>query len=248
MASSKELIGTFTIDLTKSSSSITVDLASTELASRELQVNSEQAFENAAALVAVCAKRAEQVASFWEHDRDLAHQLHRSITGKISALQAPWIKIRASLEAKMKAWRTAQERERQKREQEERQRADEERRKVEEQARALKMAGEYGLAKQVVQEAETAIAPSSVQPFAPKSESVTEKWPWIGEVNDLMALIKAIAEGTVPLEYEIKGEMRPLLNVDQNVLNHLARTRQGDFSIPGCSAKQDLRFSRKAGV
>jgi len=71
--------------------------------------------------------------------------------------------------------------------------------------------------------------------------------PWIGAVNDPMALIKAIAAGEVPLMHSVavKGVVQEvcLIEFNQTVINQMAKKLQGEFKWPGCSAHQEIRFS-----
>lgn len=80
---------------------------------------------------------------------------------------------------------------------------------------------------------------------APRVAGLTEKFPFEGKVVDIMETIRAIAAGTIPLSYlNAKGEMKDLLEINQPLLNFLAKQRQADLGIAGCTSIETVSFAR----
>ena len=66
---------------------------------------------------------------------------------------------------------------------------------------------------------------------------------WVAKVTDILALARAIVDGKVPLMHEVKGEMRPLLLVDQVTLNALVSRQQNNLDIPGVAVEEGVRIA-----
>ena len=76
-------------------------------------------------------------------------------------------------------------------------------------------------------------------PTAPPTEQtklagISTRSTWKGRMNDKLALIKAVAEGRADMA---------LLDVNQQVLDGLAKALKSGLSIPGCEAYEDQSLS-----
>lgn len=84
----------------------------------------------------------------------------------------------------------------------------------------------------------------------PAIAGLGEAYPWGAVIEDPMELIKAVADGRVPLIQEVikKGvpEMKPIILIDESVVTYLAKRYEKDLNLPGCKAKQGLQFRRQA--
>ncbi len=61
--------------------------------------------------------------------------------------------------------------------------------------------------------------------------------------DDTIALLKAIVEKKVPLMHEVRGEMRPLVVVDQVVLNALVSRLGPGLRAPGITVEEDVQVA-----
>lgn len=93
-----------------------------------------------------------------------------------------------------------------------------------EQAQALQM-----------QAASVVAAPVASVPI--KTDGISKRVNYSAEVNDLMALVKAVAAGEVPIN---------AIQADGKFLNQMAKALKENFSYPGCSLKKESIVSAKA--
>lgn len=82
-----------------------------------------------------------------------------------------------------------------------------------------------------VRQAEIQHTPAPIVASAtPKVAGISKKTTWRGECTDKMALIKAVAAGNAPIT---------LLDVNESVLNQMARAMKETMNFPGCRAVED---------
>lgn len=114
-------------------------------------------------------------------------------------------------------------------------------------AERLRRAGEIAKAREMgAAPAPVAVAVGPISTPMPTVKGMSTRYPWVAEVEDIKALLRALADGAIPLEYDLKGDgqLRSLVTVDMTVLNSLAKTRQKDLGIPGCVSREDIQYSR----
>jgi hypothetical protein len=273
----KELSGVVSLDLSKQPEPHPQS-GSIEAIAKRFEVVDEQSYGEAASLIQNSAAVIARVEAFFEKDKSLAFQLHRSITSKIATLTAPWRTVRPLLESKMKTFRRKQEEERQARERElQRQAAEADRLAREEAARIqqeadqaaaeLRKQGHMRVAKEalaaaaqraqeVVQTAAALADVGVVLPDVRPLDGPGESRPWQAEVTDLKAMCLAIGRGEIPLTIEMPkrgggSEMVPLIEPNMSALNYLAkRMGREDIGIKGARAFRglQLKFSSKAAA
>lgn len=169
----------------------------------------------------------KKIKAYWEEDVSSALKLHRSLVAKRDAMLVPVGERKNALRLDMKTFEDEQERIR---------RAAQA--KAEEEAR--KAAEEAALAQAVSLEsnghkaaAEALMAAPVVAPavFVPKTTPTgfgnATRRTWGAEVTDLMALVKAVAAGTVPIQ---------ALEANTVFLNGQARMLKAALSYPGVRA------------
>lgn len=169
----------------------------------------------------------KKIKAYWEEDVSSALKLHRSLVAKRDAMLVPVGERKNALRLDMKTFEDEQERIR---------RAAQA--KAEEEAR--KAAEEAALAQAVSLEsnghkaaAEALMAAPVVAPavFVPKTTPTgfgnATRRTWGAEVTDLMALVKAVAAGTVPIQ---------TLEANTVFLNGQARMLKAALSYPGVRA------------
>jgi hypothetical protein len=124
------------------------------------------------------------------------------------------------------AWDGEQDRIRRAAEAEAARKADEERRRLQEEARRQEAAGNVETA-HAIAEAAQFVAPVPVAPAAPKIAGESTREVWRAEVEDIVALAKAVADGRVSPEN---------LLPNMPVLNGQARSLKASLAIPGVKA------------
>jgi len=142
----------------------------------------------------------KKIKAYWEDDVTTALKLHRSLVAKRDAMLIPVGEQKNSLRIGMKTFEDEQERIRRA----EQARLEEEARKAAEeaalaQAVALEMNGHKAAAEAVI--AAPVVAPAVyVQKTTPTGFGNATRRTWGAEVTDLMALVKAVAAGIVPIQ------------------------------------------------
>lgn len=169
----------------------------------------------------------KKIKAYWEDDVSSALKLHRSLVAKRDAMLVPVGERKNALRLDMKSFEDEQERLRQI-----------EQAKAE--AEARKAAEEAALAQAVAFEAnghkaaaEAVMATPVVTPavYVPKTTpagfGAATRRTWSAEVTDLMALVKAVAAGAVPIQ---------ALEANTVFLNGQARMLKSALAYPGVKA------------
>ncbi len=111
-----------------------------------------------------------------------------------------------------------------------------EREKLELKARLAQVVGKDKKAEELLEEAETQIAPV-VTSAAPKIAGVSTRETWKAEVFDKQALLKHIVEEQPALIVLVK--------IDQALLNARARELKEEFDLPGVVARKETSLSAR---
>lgn len=166
----------------------------------------------------------KKIKAYWEDDVTTALKLHRSLVAKRDAMLIPVGEQKNSLRIGMKTFEDEQERIRRA----EQARLEEEARKAAEeaalaQAVALEMNGHKAAAEAVI--AVPVVAPAVYVPkTTPTGFGNATRRVWGAEVTDLMALVKAVAGGQVPIQ---------AIEANSVFLNQQARALKSALSYPG---------------
>jgi hypothetical protein len=169
----------------------------------------------------------KKIKAYWEDDVTTALKLHRSLVAKRDAMLIPVGEQKNSLRLGMKTFEDEQERIRRA----EQARLEEEARKAAEeaalaQAVALEMNGHKAAAEAVI--AVPVVAPAVYVPkTTPTGFGNATRRVWGAEVTDLMALVKAVAAGTVPIQ---------AIEANSVFLNQQARALKSALQYPGVRA------------
>ena len=169
----------------------------------------------------------KKIKAYWEDDVSSALKLHRSLVAKRDAMLIPVGEQKNTLRLGMKSFEDEQERIRRA----EQARLEEEARKAAEeaalaQAVALEQNGHKAAAEAVI--AAPVVAPAVYVPkTTPTGFGNATRRVWGAEVTDLMALVKAVAAGTVPIQA-----------IEENTvfLNQQARALKSALQYPGVRA------------
>lgn len=169
----------------------------------------------------------KKIKAYWEDDVSSALKLHRSLVAKRDAMLVPVGERKNALRLDMKAFEDEQERVRRVAQA----KAEEEARKAAEeaalaQAVALEANGHKAAAEAVI--AAPVVVPSVFVPkTTPNGFGNATRRTWGAEVTDLMALVKAVAAGTVPIQ---------AIEPNMVFLNGQSRMLKAALAYPGVRA------------
>lgn len=109
--------------------------------------------------------------------------------------------------------------------------------------------GDMGAARDLKRELAT-VQPVVImdRPLEVAGAAVSEPCIWkIAEEGGMMALVKAVAAGTVPLYHTIRGkggeEQRCIFDISEPVMNQTVRKLGENLNWPGVEVSKDLRFA-----
>jgi hypothetical protein len=169
----------------------------------------------------------KKIKIYWDEDVSTALKLHRSLVAKRDAMLVPVGEQKNALRIGMKTFEDEQERIRRA----EQARLEEEARKAAEeaalaQAVALEQNGHKMAAEAVI--AAPVVAPAVYVPkTTPNGFGNATRRTWGAEVTDLMALVKAVAAGTVPIQ---------AIEANTVFLGQQARALKSALQYPGVRA------------
>lgn len=243
----KGLTGTVSIDLTKQYERPMEAAKVTRLAG-ELKVIDQDSFDIAGQVVVRCADEIKSIQKESDEVRVMAYKLHKTITGNIAKACKPFEDARELLEEQMKPFRLAQKAEAAEIQDSVIKAVDETKAELLAEAKRLRKLGKIAEAKALEVQAGELMAPVLPEEGI-EVEGLGEREPWIGECTDLMELVRAVADGKVPLKQmiKVKGEDREVncLEVNEQWLRYVAKTMRKAMNIPGCKAVQDINFATK---
>lgn len=187
------------------------NLSVSERATR-LVITDAESFARAGELLTVLADLAKQVEEFWKEPTAKAHAAWKALTDRRASMLKPLEAAKQDLGARYAAFKREEDRKA-----EEQRRRDEQAAKEAEQARlnaeaaALEQQAEetpeeqrpaiLAEAAQVRQEAATVPAPVlPIRPTVTTPKGISTRSNWTCQVDDKMALVRAVAEGKVSLE------------------------------------------------
>lgn len=165
-----------------------------------------------------------------------AHKAHKEALEQKKKVEAPLAEAENLLKPKIAAYLAEEERKRREEELRLQKLAQEEaeRRRLEE-AAMLDDIGETAEANAILEEP-VFVPAVTVQPTAPKVAGITMRTTWAAQVTDLVALVKGVASGKVPIQ---------ALKADQTFLNQQARAMKSALSYPGVRAVPDNNISAR---
>lgn len=220
----------------------TLVVASKNLLERGIQTDED--YQSALELAEQAAKQEKKHTDNFDAICKLLNAAHKGATKLRAQYSAPWLSLKDALRGAAREWYLAMQRAKQAQERELAERSREQQRALEAQAQELMDAGLVRQAREKVMSAQTLSAPvlpSAVPPVA--SARVTPKYK--ATCNDLGAVIAAVANGRFDLMWEVRGEMRPLITVDQTVLNAIVSRLGKSLKCPGITVEDDVQFGSK---
>jgi hypothetical protein len=177
----------------------------------------------------------KQIDDYCDPVIEAAHQAHKKAVEQKKKFYAPFEEAKKIIDEKQIAWwKAEQERiaiEKRKAEEEARKKAEEERLR---QAQELQDAGLTEAAQEALEQPIVIEKVAIDEPIKAGGESYRESWS--AEVVDIMALVKAVANGSQPIAY---------LQPNMTALNSAARTFKGTVQIPGVKIVSSTILARR---
>ena len=213
------------------------------LAAKNLEVFDDDTYKKAVELRAVFADAEAKVTKFWEPLVKAAHGLHKLMTGARTEMLDRYTPSKDLLTRKAEAF-LAERRRAERAAQAAMERAAEESRlALEREAKRLAMRGEMDKAEEVKLQASVTISPTLPR-STPTVAGARTSDKFKGSVPDIMALLATIVNGDFSLMHEVKpGDIRPLVVVDQVVLNALVNRLGDGLNVPGIKVEEVVKLS-----
>lgn len=173
----------------------------------------------------------KRLQEFWKIPKDAFFKMHRLITGAEKDDLAPWVALDAAVKSNGIKFRQEQQRiadeiaRRKQREHEE------EQERLRKEAAASLRYGEIDAAQETTARLEALASAPPVQAAPVKVAGMAFGEKWVASVTDPMALVKAIAAGTVPLE--AIGEF------NMSYLNRQATALKNELNWPGVTVTRE---------
>jgi len=179
------------------------------------------------------------IEAFFSPLKSKAYASWKEICGTENKILDPLKTAQGALDRKIGAYLQAQEQERLKREQEAREaalKAEQDRLLAE--ASHLSETGQQEQAEQVLEQAVKVEAPPVVLPSSvPKITGTSSRTNWKFQVTDLMALVKAVADGKVPIG---------AIKADDVFLGQMARAMKQNMKWPGVKVYAETGVSMRS--
>lgn len=84
--------------------------------------------------------------------------------------------------------------------------------------------------------------------IVPKVDGIRTGAKYVASVENIAAVMQAILSGHVDLMQEVKpGDIRPLVTIDQVVLNAMVARQGAGLKIPGVKVEEDFRIGKAGG-
>lgn len=192
-------------------------------------------FELAAKELASVGKTIDAIDAFRKDITRPIDEAKKKIMDRFKPALALLEQAKGTLNRKMLAYRDEEDRKRREAQAKLDEAARKEREKLEAEARKLAAKGKSEQAAEKLAAAAGTVAPVVAPAAVPAVKGVASRRTWKAEVNDIVALCRAVADGHVaPIAVE----------ANMVFLNEQARSLEDHFNIPGCRAYPQDTFGR----
>lgn len=207
-------------------------LETLELHATMLVVESDADLENANQLIHPVAAMLREWTEYWAPKKAAAHTVHKMLCDAEKQLADRLMKIRRTVESKMSVYVTEQRRKAAEEQERVRREVEAEQERLRKEAEKLMAKGFVAEAQQKATVSENIVVPTvPVEPVQLAGTRTRETWGCT--INDKMALVKAVAQGVVPLE---------ALDVNEAYIRGRAR-EMGGLDWPGVVVKKEVGFA-----
>ena len=234
-----------TLDLTpyiQAADQLTAGIASLTMQANALKVTDDDSYQQCRALLTNAKDRIKGLEKLWKSVKDPLNAKRQEALDleKRTTLDAK--KIAELLESKAAGFIRAQTEAKRKIEQELAREAAARQKALQVEAEDLLSLGFVAEANQAAMHAQVASQLPILPPVVEKGKGLGFSTPLKGVVTDPISVITAIAKGKIPLMYDVRGTMRPLVTIDPVVVNSLVSRMQRDLDIPGIVVEEDISF------
>jgi len=213
------------------------------LVAKRIEVIDEDSYAQAIDLRSRFADAEKRIANFWDPLVKAANSLHKLMTGARAEMQAPYVEGKAIVTKKAEDFLAARKRAQRQAQEALERAAEQQRRQLEQEAKRLALRGEMDRAEEISMQAQMSMAPT-LPPMAPTVAGARTADKFKATTTDIMAVMAHILGGEFPLMNEVKpGDYRPLVVVDQVVLNALVNRMGDGLKIPGIKVEELTKIS-----
>ena len=224
---------------------LTEGIASLSLQARALQITDDDTRRQCMELLNNAKSRIKGLTSLWKSVKDPVNSIRSTILACEKETLQESEGVANICESKLKAFDRAQIEAKRKIEEELARDARRKQAELDEKERELRAEGFVKEANAVSQQItildHMPVLPEAIEKVA--GTSVTKVWK--ATVTDTISVINAIATGKVKLMQDCNGQMRPLVIVDQVVLNAMVKRLGDGLNIPGVSVEEDIRYTSR---
>jgi hypothetical protein len=187
------------------------------------------------------------VTSSWKPYKQFWDKIHEACCAAEKETAPAIGRIKTRCEAAMKIWLQRKDEARRERQRLLDQQAELDRKKQAAEAKRAALSGDMEKAESLMKSSETLRAPV-IMAAPTKLEGTSIKPTWVPEA-DVLTLLKAVADGRLPLMHEVvvkgKTEVLPLFLVNEVALKYMANKMGEQLNWPGVTVKKEIGFSTR---
>jgi hypothetical protein len=207
-------------------------------------IEEDSDYEGCLALANEAARVEKRMETTFDAVCDLRHKLWKAATAERATFAGPWGKLKDALRDKAKRWYLEQQKAKQEAEREMARTAQLQQRVLANEAQELLDMGMVKEGRAKLMQADATVAP--ILPEAtPKVEGARVTPKFKATCVDTISVARAIVAGEFDLMWHVSGVERPLLVVDQVVLNAIVSRMGKGLKCPGILVEDDVRFGAK---
>ena len=187
------------------------------------------------------ARREKAMKDLFDPHCDQLHKAWKSGTSLRGIFMDPWTKLKDSLRDKAKRWYLDQQQQKREMEAALAKQAVQQQKALASQAQDLIDQGDVKAGRSLLMQAQATAAPI-LPDAAPKVEGARVTPKYKATCTDTIALARAVVNGEFDLMWTVRGVERPLLVVDQVVLNAIVDRMGKGLKCPGILVEDDVRM------
>jgi len=216
-----------------------------EMAAQVAVIESEEDYKSAGEILVRLATGIKLLRDYWEGVIRPLKSAYDAAREKRGAVEKRLEAVREIYEVKMSNYRRTMELRRLDMERQLGQAADDLRDALEQEARGLMVAGRMDEARDTLSRAES-VVPPTLEFEKTKLDGVTQVQEFDVEITDLMALIKSVAKGDVPLYSTVLGKRVALLEVRESAVREARKSMGIAFDWKGVRVTPKMSYRVKA--
>ena len=205
------------------------------------EIEGDEDYEACLAMGNEAARVEKSMESAFDSVCDLRHKLWKASTEERAKFIAPWKKLKDALREKARQWWLKQQQAKQAAERQLQQAVLAQQRELAAKAQDQIDQGFVQQGREIMAQANATVAP--ILPDAAPKVSGSRVTPrFKATAIDTMAIMQAIVKGDFDLMWHVKGIERPLVAVDQVVLNAICDRMGKGLKCPGILVEDDVRI------